>query len=673
MTLDSNEQANFEARELKSVYVDYECLKIKVILHRCYINNLNNFVQVGLIALNVMGFPTVDNPFDKPPNFNNKHNTDKLEDELIYDPITYKRLKALEKAKSRAIEYEDYEEAQKIKEAIDRLKSVSNQLVQLEERKNIAIKNDNFMAAKAIKYEIERLRNAVAGINLELTNENPNYNKMVPPYDNNKFQNEYNSNNNHYNMYNYDQNGPMNNIQTQNNPYNKQKLNINENNHIEKYQINSENLLYNNKISDKSNNINFGTKLVNKNEQNYAFENNNNNYNNVHNNYNNHFNSINDNDDRPIKGVDRSFGGIISQEIKKGSSNKNNNNNFNYEEEDISDDIPSNLYKYAEPIIPYISHDLAKLLFSNNWRNKEKGLKILSEEIKLHPQSKLLSSHNGDKILTSVTGVIAHTLTENISQVLLESMEVIKILFNKFHSSNVKGYYRGDLDTYIDNILILLLEKSGDSNIKVKERSQNSILEMANNPIVGSKLVFEHIISGQIKKTLINSVRHLTGRLNLLHRLLINFGLNTEEVPVDSLMSFAFNSFSHQNKEVRDISFKVIMEAYRFIGDNVKNYYKGLRKPQIDLLEEGFDNVDSIHVNKKYQDDNFIETNKFNEKKAILNNAKTNNNNNMSYGNIENIENNNYETEDKFYNTKKEYNKFSSVDAYQEGTTNLFN
>jgi centrosomal protein CEP104 len=161
LQLDSNEKSNYQARELKSVYIDYQCQKMKIVLHRCFTNVHNIFSQVGLIAINVLG---------EYGNKNGEENdgamkfADKLEDEMIYDPLTLKRLKNLYRAKAKAIELEDFDEAKNIKAAIDRLKSVSQQLIQLEERKKIAIKNDDFDAAKMIKYEIERLRNAVTGI-----------------------------------------------------------------------------------------------------------------------------------------------------------------------------------------------------------------------------------------------------------------------------------------------------------------------------------------------------------------------------------------------------------------------------------------------------------------------------------------------------------------------------
>ena len=169
LSLDSNERSNFQARELKTVYTDYLCVRVKFNLLRCHNNSHNIYNQVGLIAISVLGeYPSILNTgLEKNVNF---ENLDKLEDEMIYDPATLKRLKELYRAKKKAVELEDFDEAKRIKVAIDSLKSVSQSLIQLEERKKIAIKNDDFDAAKLIKYEIERLRAAVSGSNLNETN-----------------------------------------------------------------------------------------------------------------------------------------------------------------------------------------------------------------------------------------------------------------------------------------------------------------------------------------------------------------------------------------------------------------------------------------------------------------------------------------------------------------------
>ncbi|CAI2177844.1 15557_t:CDS:10 [Funneliformis geosporum] len=55
--LDNNERANYKARELKSVRLDTEGEYIRLVARRCYANNLNQYNQVGIVGITVMGEP----------------------------------------------------------------------------------------------------------------------------------------------------------------------------------------------------------------------------------------------------------------------------------------------------------------------------------------------------------------------------------------------------------------------------------------------------------------------------------------------------------------------------------------------------------------------------------------------------------------------------------------
>lgn len=61
LTLNTNERSGFQARELKSVSVSVRCALLKILLHKCHLNSFNQFNQVGLIALNVIG-PSTPTP-----------------------------------------------------------------------------------------------------------------------------------------------------------------------------------------------------------------------------------------------------------------------------------------------------------------------------------------------------------------------------------------------------------------------------------------------------------------------------------------------------------------------------------------------------------------------------------------------------------------------------------
>ncbi len=62
LSLDSNERSQFKARELKSVYLKARGSFMKLLLHKCHVNSLNLYNQVGLIAINILGAPVAQPP-----------------------------------------------------------------------------------------------------------------------------------------------------------------------------------------------------------------------------------------------------------------------------------------------------------------------------------------------------------------------------------------------------------------------------------------------------------------------------------------------------------------------------------------------------------------------------------------------------------------------------------
>ena len=55
VALNDNSQSGYSARELKTIHMDVEANLIKLVIEKCYVNPLNLYNQVGLVALNVLG------------------------------------------------------------------------------------------------------------------------------------------------------------------------------------------------------------------------------------------------------------------------------------------------------------------------------------------------------------------------------------------------------------------------------------------------------------------------------------------------------------------------------------------------------------------------------------------------------------------------------------------
>jgi centrosomal protein CEP104 len=169
MSIDSNEKSNYQARELKTVFVDSFGQYLKLILNENHHNHLNIFNQVGIIALNLTGVPAQEsksvphqpvakvNP-SKPPS---KNVYTDLSADLNLDPQTAGKLRQLAEAKGRAIDNEDYLTAKQIKSVEQELKALGSRLAQLDLAKAEAVASEDYDLAKEIKDQCDDLRKEI--------------------------------------------------------------------------------------------------------------------------------------------------------------------------------------------------------------------------------------------------------------------------------------------------------------------------------------------------------------------------------------------------------------------------------------------------------------------------------------------------------------------------------
>lgn len=122
--------------------------------------------------------------------------------------------------------------------------------------------------------------------------------------------------------------------------------------------------------------------------------------------------------------------------------------------------------------------------------------------------------------------------------------------------------------------------------------------------------------------------------------------------------------YINSNKEVRDAGFKLIMLVYRFIGDSVRNYFRDLRQPQINALEEGFENEDGQgHIEDMDKHNEFM-----NESKLIFDKNEGNNNKNAQNKNkIEKTNYNDYDEQPINNNINNNFNENMNSQALSQG------
>ncbi len=185
LTLDNNERTTFTARELKSVYVSATGRYLKMVIQGCHPNSINTFNQVGIVAINVLGdIPLLGgggaagfNGFPSalggmlPSAMMGAGGAGPVSGSNIVpglnlpaDDKTNILLLELIRRKDEAVRREDYDEAKRMKVAVDRLKAIATKISALEAEKQQYVENEEFDSAKRIKQEIDALRReAIAG------------------------------------------------------------------------------------------------------------------------------------------------------------------------------------------------------------------------------------------------------------------------------------------------------------------------------------------------------------------------------------------------------------------------------------------------------------------------------------------------------------------------------
>lgn len=191
LSLDSNERSSFQARELKTVYLDHIGRYVRFLVHQCYTNKYNMFNQVGIVAVNILGVDESplgakqlqrgDNaPGAKAyPQMSNNPLND-LSVDLNLDPQTAVKLRNLSEAKSRAVASEDYAMAKQIKAVEGELRTLGSRLAQLDIAKRQAVGMEDYDRAKELKDEMDDVRGEIEHMVREIRIPGVTDNRPIP-------------------------------------------------------------------------------------------------------------------------------------------------------------------------------------------------------------------------------------------------------------------------------------------------------------------------------------------------------------------------------------------------------------------------------------------------------------------------------------------------------------
>ncbi|KAF1328219.1 Centrosomal protein, partial [Globisporangium splendens] len=570
LTLKSNVESNYMARELKTVHIDNEATFVKMLLHQCYINERNIYSQVGVMAINLCGEPlgllrdelpnqstgellngTPSIRSNPKPSPKGAAGSDDLSFDLRFDAKTAARIREIQIVKDQAVAMEDYDQAKRLKQMEEQLKSIGLQFARLESQKRDAVANEDYDLAKRIKDEICMLEASVGSNKSQPIVPQPtlSYQSLSPSYSNNP----------------RSQGASSMSSRSQVLPRAAAAI------------IGSKNVNSSSSFSPRDM---------------YPYE---------HASGPKRGNSggfsgdRNPSPTRPSSTSSRHAlhadgDGEDDEEDPVGGGGDGGGPNPNFrgipDAENLADpeEIPSALAKESEQLIGIIGPFFTRCFYSNLWNHRDAAIRKVTMD---------LDSYRADPIqlLEVCSTLVQSGAGDRIAQVALSAFRLVERMLP--FSSRIR---RDDMFHILGNSMTQIVSKLGESQSKVRDEAAATLMRLASAKNVGVEFVVSHLTK-RSKKPL--GVKFLMGRLNVMKDLVARFELLPDsEHSVAGIMSFLedSNCFSHQNKEIRDPAKELTVALHLIASTEVEGYLKSLRPKQLEEYQLAFEAAETARA-----------------------------------------------------------------------------
>ncbi|KAG5899830.1 hypothetical protein JTB14_012301 [Gonioctena quinquepunctata] len=531
ITLSTNENTDFKSRELKSANVPKnQVTYVKMNLHKNHLNRHNEYKQVSLIAINMLGMdletrrssiPDKDNYAKVYDIMNNPEYVSPYDDLafLMYvDTDVAKMIKDMEIKKHMAVITERFEYARKLKNAMGKLRVAGEKLGKYELEKRHAIDIEDYERARHKKNQMDQFR---AEIYEELcVTQLMEYDGVCPKND------ECLEGPDHMNKNLLSPVMPKSSLDKRSsspNPLNTSQVSPL---HMARHQ------------SPKTGSPSTGSPT---NIQNRG----------------------------SLKRRNKSAGAIVKstyemyEEKPLPALRHSQTNEFLREcqldaEYKTTSKLTEREKKQAALPILVFGNELVEKFYSKHYCDKEDGLNKLKEELLSYDTSKI---HAPNKTARAAIFLLHRALRDKVFSVYSVANEVIRLFFVQFVPGRVAS---AEVARSVDKLLPELLTKSGDTSQRINQMAVHTILTMAD-----CKNVRElHIIPVHLSRP-VNSSTHprlALSRAEMVEQIIINHGISTDKqsgLTCRILSEFGSSGLHHPAEAVRKVSERILVLVYK--------------------------------------------------------------------------------------------------------------
>ncbi|KAI8914250.1 hypothetical protein EDD86DRAFT_198858 [Gorgonomyces haynaldii] len=171
ISMGDNKDKDYKVRELKTIHVDCVAKSLQLVFHKCHVNHLNLYNQVGIVALNVIGEPIADiaatdslleNPVlkgmisrsvdDDPMTLHDLGFT------MEHDRFLVKAIAAVVKEKEICVRNDDFAQARVLKQLQENFTQQGKELSTLLVRKAQVVQLEDYESAMQYQQKIQSIK-----------------------------------------------------------------------------------------------------------------------------------------------------------------------------------------------------------------------------------------------------------------------------------------------------------------------------------------------------------------------------------------------------------------------------------------------------------------------------------------------------------------------------------
>lgn len=215
---------------------------------------------------------------------------------------------------------------------------------------------------------------------------------------------------------------------------------------------------------------------------------------------------------------------------------------------DEPDEIPDGKKGEVGKWIELVGEYIVRCIFSKAWNLRSAGVQKIAVSYDEY------NKYNGDEKMAIICDILKTTYKDKMAQVYLSSVDLFDQMVRRSKECNDKL-----LVSTIDPLIKTLVDKLGDNNQRIHQKSYESLLKLCDfiEPSIVSNLILRPL------KTKNASVyKPLLGRLELLKAILEKHGLNDKSgLTVELVMNYLKNNstFEHARQEVREIAREICL------------------------------------------------------------------------------------------------------------------